>query len=483
MNVKIKEELTRIVGAKNVFTEKSQRMCYRFGNVTDCKLVPPDFLADYIIRVSTKEQVSKILKLANNYKIPVVVWGGGTDFSGANSPIKGGIVLDIKELKHVIVDDEEMYVTAGAGAVLSLVSEAAEKIGLFFPHEMVSQPSATVGGAIATNSFGFRSGKYGSIRNFIVGIEAVLPNGELIKTKPLPKTSTGYDLASLLTGSEGTLAVVTEATLKLFPKPETRKISQYFFWSFDDAYKKARKLHNKLTPDIFSIVEMDFLKYVESKKDVLIDIVKGEIPNDIDVSIENGIFPSILTIGFEGVDKIVQGKEEISLREIGKANLLEKGGYTKKLFSRHHEDFKDILDLLPDISLNKMTYTAFDFSIPTGKVLDFTKTITKVIDEFQNVYILGVEIYSSLSVIGIDILIPKKDFNYQEFSNKIYKEVLSIGGSISAVHGVGTRHLSHLAVDVGEEYIKFMSKIKKALDPQDILNPGKLGDINGVKNY
>jgi FAD/FMN-containing dehydrogenase len=214
MNENIKKELTRIVGEDNIFTKEIQRFCYRFGNVIDYRLEAPTFIPDCVVKPESAEQISSILILANKNEIPVVAWGGGTDFTGANSPIKGGIVLDMKNFDNVEVNEKENYITAGAGTTLINLTKEAEKKGLLFPHEIATQKTATIGGAIATNSFGYRSGRYRSIRNLILGIEAILPTGEIIKTKPLFKTSSGYDLVSILVGSEGTLGIFPDARRK-----------------------------------------------------------------------------------------------------------------------------------------------------------------------------------------------------------------------------------------------------------------------------
>lgn len=479
----IKKELIQIVGNKNVITNRTKRASYRYGNVLEYRLSKPEFLSDYIIKVMSTAQVSSVLKLANKYKIPVVPWGGGTDFSGANSPIRGGLVIDLKSLNKIRINKEEMYATAGAGSILLQISKEAEQQGLLFPHEITSQPSATIGGAVSTNSFGLRSGKYRSIKNLILGIEAVLPTGEIVKTKPLFKTSTGYDIISLMTGSEGTLGIITEIVLRLTPLPDVRKISSYLFWSFDEAFEFSNMVYKILEPDIFNLIELCFITDIELKSEYLQNLIITQTNKDLDLAVKKGSVPAILTVGFEGNKKIVSEKEKI-LQELAKDAIpLKEMNFYNRRFARYHEDFRDILELHPEMSLDEMTYSSLDFSLPVNKVLSFNKNVIKIISEFPEFFLLDFDIYSHPSVIGMDILFPKEGVkSYYELLTKIYDQVLKEGGSLSSVHGIGTRLLSKLKYDIGEENIKFMEKIKDSLDPNKILNPGKIGNFYGRFN-
>jgi glycolate oxidase len=475
----IKNELIRIVGSKNVFTEKTQRLCYRFGNVVEYRLNPPTFLPDFVVKPSSTRQISSILKLANKHRIPVVVWGGGTDFTGANSSIKGGIVIDMKGLNKIHINREEKWVTAGAGTPLLKITEEAEKKGFLFEHEIASQPSATLGGAIATNSFGYRSGKYRYIRNLILGIEAVLPTGEIIRTKPLFKTSIGYDLISLFVGSEGTLGIVTEATLRLSSKPESREVSSYLFSTFESALNAAKKLYEILTPDFFELFELSFMRYLNSDTDFLDELTEISLPEDF-ISIINAKnnYPAILTVGFEGMKDVVKVKKKLSKRLLGDSIKI-KDNYYKRRFIRYHEDFKNILNLVPNISLQNLTYASFDISLPVSKIMEINENVHEIAKEQSNIYLLDIDLYSSISVVGVDFLIPLDDpKTYLDLSKNIYAQALKFGGSISAIHGIGTRLLPYLEQDIGKEYKIAMNKIKSALDPSNILNPGKLGDGN-----
>ncbi|MHA2010148.1 MAG: FAD-binding oxidoreductase [Candidatus Hodarchaeales archaeon] len=511
----IKKDLIKILGRNNVFTEKSKRLCYRFGNVIQYRLEPPSFVADFVVQPFSTEQISSILKLANKYKVPVVPWGGGTDFTGANSPINGGIVLDMKNFDKVEVNKQEYTLTAGAGATLSKLSEEADKSDLLFPHEITTQQSATIGGAIATDSFGYRSGKYRSIRNLILGIQVILPTGEIIKTKPLFKTSTGYDLASLIIGSEGTLGIATEIDLRLFPKPESREFSTYLFNSFKVGFEAGERIWNSLSPDFFSLGELSFLKYSKNSeiffikssnskafqryikaryvKSSLSGIALGKILSIIpqtklsvkyvDNSITKKSCLSILTVGFEEDRKIVKRKKK-------KADViaLDCKGVKFSDESFYRDRFKSfaklkeiIIDHFPDQAQNFKLAT-FDLSLPTGQVVKMKNSLDQLLSKYRSIFILYSELYSSVSTLGFDIIFKEDDkTEYFKFLEDVYLKTTELGGSLSFAHGIGTRFLPYLIKDRGASQMMFMKKIKLALDPDNILNPGKLGDFNEVK--
>ncbi|MCG2718048.1 MAG: FAD-binding oxidoreductase [Nanoarchaeota archaeon] len=505
----LKAELEKIVGYENVFTVLSERLPYRYGNLIEYRIDPPEFLPDFITKPSSAKQISEILKLANMNRIPVVAWGGGTDFSGANSPIKGGIVIDMKSINNIDINREEQYARTGAGAILLEITKEAEKNGFLFPHEITTQPSATIGGAIATNSFGHRSGPYRSIRSLILGLEFVLPTGEIVRTKPLFRTSMGYDLISLLVGSEGTLAIITEATMKLIPEPESRGVSFHLFNSFEDGFKAAKEILSNGTPEFFDLVELSFLKYTDSGIEFLKKYMGSKFLSHylhskyIDESVYGTVFGNILskapptknlikylentinkkgclvilTVGFEGDKESVKSRTKI-VSKIAKSNgglKFEDKAFYEKRFTSYHEVFQDILPHLP-LSEN-YGGMSIDVSIPSTKVNEIKDKIHELVQKYKEIQLLDIDLYSSLSTLGIDLAVSlSKSKIHKKFFHELKNSVLSADGSLSFAHGVGTRLLPHIEDELTREHIQAMIKIKKAIDPNNILNPGKIGD-------
>lgn len=511
-NNTVLKELIKIVGPDKIFTEKTQRICYRFGNVLEHRLNPPSFLPDFVVKIKSVEEISSILKCANKYKVPVVAWGGGTDFVGANSPIKGGIVLDMKGLNKIQINKEENFVEAGAGTTLLRITEEAEKSGFLFPHEIISQPGATLGGSIATNSVGYRSGKYRYVRNLILGIEAVLPTGEIIRTKPLFKTSTGYDLVSLLVGSEGTLGIITKATLRLDPKPERREMLFYLFNSFEDGFSAAKEIHSKITPDMFNITELSFLKYscntikfldkyMDSKlmsrylhlryikKNNLGKILEkilssnpltGKAVRYLDNTIKGNNCITVLMIGIEGESRVVKSKKHVVntvAKSFGGLKFDNKSFYEKR-FVFYHEEGRDIIQNYTT-QIQDPIMATFDFSLPISNIKEMKGAIHEIIKRYNKIKMIDIVLHSSLSSMGVDLIISTlSKREYSHFFKELRHEVLKLNGSLSFAHGIGTKLLPYLEGDIGLEYINTMHKIKKALDPNNILNPGKIGDAS-----
>ncbi len=503
----IKKGLEAIVGINRVFDGLPERLAYRWGNVVEYRIKPPHFIADFVVQPKTTEEVSRIVKLANKHKTPIVPWGGGTDFTGANSPVKGGIVLDLKGINHIEVNAEEQYVKCGGGAVLVAISDIVDEAGYLFPHEITTQQSATIGGSIATNAYGIRSASYRSISNLLLGIEVVLPTGEIVRTRPHFKTSMGYGLPSLLIGSEGTLGVITEATLRIIPKPQSRKFIFFLFPSLSDGLNAAKQIASNLEPEFFDFAELSFLRYATDTNQYLKEIansingkrVRDEPVTSLKTFIERFMpsherkslyrilvktiakksgCPSILTIGFEGstfiVDEKIKLSKSIVSRTPGQVFIDET--YYEKRFSGFHDTFREAVEVLGS-SLEDKGGMTLDIAIPPTRIMEFQRGIHEVVKKHPEIDLLDFDIYSSMSTIGIDFLVPlKKSTIHNRFFKDVKKLILSLDGSLSFAHGIGMRLLPHVEEELDKSHLKTIKKIKKALDPNGTMNPGKLGD-------
>src|SRR5690606_27048754 len=225
-------ELQDIVGREDVSTRAADKETYYI----DCCWIPEVWhdrqstweltrpMADVIVHPADADEVSKVLKIANSYKIPVTVWGGGSGSQGGALPVFGGIILDTKRMDKIYeIDQNSMTVEVGTGIIMQNLEWELEQLGLSTMHDPASSRCATVGGFIAHRGTGVLSTKYGKMEDMIVNMEVVLPDGEIINTLPVPKTACGPDLNQIFIGSEGTLGVVTKVTLTIQPLPETRK--------------------------------------------------------------------------------------------------------------------------------------------------------------------------------------------------------------------------------------------------------------------
>ena len=510
INSQTVRQLEGIVGIGNVYTRLQERLPYRFGYVTEFRYKPPKFIADCVIKPKNTKEVAEVVKLANREKIPVTAWGGGTDFTGANSPIKGGIVLDMKSLNNVEVNTKEHYITAGGGAILLDLTNAAEKHNLLFPHELTTQPSATVGGCIATNSFGHRSGSYRSIKNLILSMEIVLPTGEIIKTKPMFRNAMGYDITTLMVGSEGTLGIITEATFRLLPQPETREFTFYLFDSLGSGFKAAEEIRGNISSEYFDLVELSLLKYSKTKVEFLKRYIKSKTVEDYLHSkyVESSLYGSIveriientpmtkqltkhlektmkgegyltiMTLGYEGPKEIVYKKVRIADNIAKKFEGLkfEDDEYYKKRFGGTLEHMQEMLIHVNESNLEKNALSTLDIGVPHNKIIEFIKAIHKLSKKYKSIQLLDIDVYSHSTALGIDFLVNlEKQKEYDMFMKEIKDKVTKFGGSLSFAHGVGIRFVKDMKTMYDQPYIEVMKKIKDSLDPNGILNPGKLG--------
>ena len=251
----IRTELEDIVGVENVSTKDSDRATYGvdyfwIGRMwVDHGLTPP--MPDIIVRPGCTEEVSKILKIANYYKIPVNIWGGGSGSQGGALPMAGGIMMDMKRMSHLIeIDEVSRTITAEAGMIFQQLEWYANERGYSCQHIPSCLTCGTIGGALGHRGIGIMSSKYGKIDDMCISMEVVLPNGDIINTLPVPKHAAGPDLNEIFIGSEGTLGVITKATFKLFEQPESRQHRAFLFPDMHSGYMAGRDIMQKVKPSI-----------------------------------------------------------------------------------------------------------------------------------------------------------------------------------------------------------------------------------------
>ncbi|MGH9878848.1 MAG: FAD-binding oxidoreductase, partial [Nitrososphaerales archaeon] len=211
------------------------------------RAIPPNFKPKKpiaVVRPRTESDVVKVVKFANKNRIPIVPYGGGTGLMGGAATVKRGIVMDLKELNHIEINKEDLTVTAGAGVIIKQLDSALRKHGLMFAHDPWSASYATVGGAICTNGVGYLAGKYGSMGEQVLGLRAVIADGSMLDVKPARKKSSGMDLKDLFIGSEGVFGIITSATLKVYPVPESQQVLAFQFKSLEKGYRAVTEMYS-----------------------------------------------------------------------------------------------------------------------------------------------------------------------------------------------------------------------------------------------
>ncbi len=404
-------------------------------------------------------EIAGILELANAELVPVTPRGAGTGLSGGAVPVYGGIVLSLEKMTRILeIDEENFCATAQAGAVLSKFCEEIDKHRLYYPL-YPGEMSATIGGNVATNAGGMRAVKYGVTRNFVMGLKAVLPSGEIISTGgKYVKSSTGYDLTQLLTGSEGTLAIISEVTLRLINPPGSREILLIPFNSLSEAIRCVPIiLKERILPVSIEFMEADILGLVKDYTGNEFPIpgypaylmLMIEVDNyDEFGSISERISEICLKNG--AVDTYVPGSER------AKRRLLE----TREKFypTLQHRGMLDLADVV----------------VPRSKIADFVEEVKQI----SRNYGIPVIAYGHagdgnvhLHPLGPNIA---SESVIQDLQSEIYQAGIKMGGTISGEHGIGADKRKYMPLAVSPESIDLMKRVKKAFDPNNILNPGKV---------
>ncbi|MFL6562495.1 MAG: FAD-binding protein, partial [Bacillus sp. (in: firmicutes)] len=257
----VKEKLISIVAKENFDDSQVERLVYSYDATPNFQSMP-----DAVISPRNTAEVSQILKVCNEHKVPIVPRGSGTNLCAGTCPTEGGIVMLFKHMNQILeIDEENLTITVQPGVItLDLINKVEEK-GLFYPPDPSSMKISTIGGNINENSGGLRGLKYGVTRDYVIALEVVLPNGDIIRTGgKLAKDVAGYDLTRLFVGSEGTLVVITEATLKLIPMPETKQTMLALYQDLSAAANSVSKIiANKIIPTTLEFLDQPTLKVVE----------------------------------------------------------------------------------------------------------------------------------------------------------------------------------------------------------------------------
>ncbi len=449
------KELEDIVGKDGVLASKEERICYSY----DAQL--SEAMPDVVVIPENAGQISKIMKLANRRKVKVVPRGSGTGLSGGSVPVNGGILLLLRKLDKIItIDRENLMGVAESGVVTARFCEAAEKVGLMYPPYPSSYKTSMLGGNIASNAGGVMGLKYGVTGDYVMGMEVVLPTGEIIKTGAnTVKSVSGYDLTGLLVGSEGTLCIVTEATLKLVPKPEFTQSLLVVFNDIESAAKSVSEIISAgIIPSALEIMDNATINAIE-------DFKKIGMPKTAD---------AVLLIEADGIKEAVE-KDAARISDICE-KLNAESIKTAKTISESKELWEARTSALPALARIKPTTMLEDVTVPRGCVPEMITYIQQIAKKYD--IMIGTFGHIGDGNLHPTILTDKRDREEMERVEKaieeIFKTAIELGGTVSGEHGVGLTKSRFLKMEKGKEGIEVMRAIKNALDPNNILNPGKI---------
>lgn len=457
MDREVIAKLRKIVGDENVLVSDEINEKY----ACDESLTVKHCLPAVVVKPESAEEIASILRLANEKLIPVTPRGGGTGLCGGCVASSKGILLSLEKMNRILEIDEENHVAVvEAGVVLSDLYKAVEAHGLCYPI-YPGEESATVGGNVATNAGGMMAVKYGVTRHFVLGLEAVLPTGEIIEVGgKYVKASTGYDLAQLIIGSEGTLAVVTKVILKLIPRPKARMTLFVAFKALRDGVKAVPSiLRSGRTPLIIEFIDKFGLDGMENYTGIKVPISE-RMRNEAE---------AFLLIVLEG-----ESQEEVYKDAELVGDVCMKNGAIDVLVPSTERAGRDLLELR-----EKSFYAArdagatylVDVVVPRSEIPKFMEQVKETSAKYGTV-ITGAG-HAGDGNIHLAIIEPDLD-KLSSIIKEIYLAGKALGGTISAEHGIGLEKRGLFLELEDKAKIELMKRIKKAFDPNNILNPGKI---------
>lgn len=449
------KKLRDIVGASNLSEERQDLLCYSY-DATQMEFIP-----DVVIYPADSREISAVLRLANADGVPVFPRGAGSGFSGGSLPRGGGIVLVTTRMDRILrIDTDNLIAVVEPGVVTGDLQDAVEKLGLFYPPDPASLRFSTMGGNVAECAGGPRAVKYGVTRDYVLGLEVVLPTGDIITTGgETVKGVVGYDLTRLMCGCEGTLGIITSITVRLIPLPESRKTMLAIFDSIDGAAAAvAAVIRGRIVPATLEFMDHAALKCVEREFSLGIPEAAR----------------AVLIIELDGERELLE-KQAARIREVIRPlGLLEfraaaDDAEAEELWKARRLISPALRKVNPD-KINE------DIVVPRSRVPD----IIRRIDEIRTKY--GIPIINfghagdgNIHVnIMIDRSVPGESEKAEGAVREIFRETLALGGTMSGEHGVGLSKAPYLSMELTPAQIRAMKAIKKALDPNNILNPGKI---------
>ena len=451
--IDIVKMLEDIVGPEFVITSREQMESYLVDE-TSIPVRPTPSTHCILVKPSDTTQISAIMKLANEYRIAVYPRGGGTGLVGGAIPTKDGIVISMERMDKILIDKENLMAEAEAGATLGKLLKTADEADLSFPPHPGDE-GAQIGGLIVCNAGGARAVKHGVMRNFVKGLEVVLPAGEVLKLGgKLLKDNMGYSLMHLIIGSEGTLAIVTKAFIKLTPKAERTLTLLLPFNTRHEALKCVPKILNA------GIIPLA-LEYVERELMELSAEHLGE-----KWTVDGKVFLIAILAGSE--NEVFTDAERMS------TIASENSGLEPSIAERRDEQ-ESILKIRSNIytALKPQYGDILDTTVPPSKI----GNLAEIIDAVSEKYSAYIPVYGHAADGNVHSHVMKKDLEkYDKIKEEIYKASIELGGVITGEHGIGKIRVKELHKFLPAKQIELMRQIKKAFDPNNILNPSTVLD-------
>lgn len=455
---KLIKDLQKTLSAENVLSTTEERYAYA-QDATNSRQIKN--LPDAVVFVETVEQVKDVVKLANKYKTPIICRGAGTNVVGACRTDHGGIVLNFSKMNKILeLSRENMTATVQPGVIVGDLQKEAEKIGLFYPPDPSNLKVSTIGGSIAQASGGAKTFKYGTTKDYVIDLKVVTATGELLRTgSSTIKNATGYNLNSLFIGSEGTLGIVVEATMKLIPQPESKKVLMAYFDTVEDSvYAVNSIIEQRIYPATIDFMDKNAIQTVEK-------FYPAGLLCDKEAA---------LVIEIDGFETTMNYQQNIivSVLENCKASAIQ--------YSTNEEEYERIWTArrssMGACAKMKPNVTTDDVIVPRKNLAALVKGINEICKKYDlTVCMVGhVGDGSVHPQIPIDYRDEEEYRRFKLAKSEIYDLTAKLDGILSGEHGIGAEKREYIHKVINGVALDYMRKIKKTFDPDNILNPYKI---------
>ena len=449
-------ELARLLGPENVLTSKEDLIPYSFDGTAALRQIP-----GCVVFAKTPEQAAGVLRLANRDRTPVVTRGSGTGLSGGSLPVPDCIVLCLAKMDRILeLDQANLTLLAEAGAVTQSISDCAQAADLFYPPDPGSMKISTIGGNVAENSGGLRGLKYGITRNYVMGLEIVLPNGELMWTgNKCVKDVAGYSLKDLFIGSEGTLGVITKVLLKLLPRPQAKKTLVATYARMDQAAQTVSDIiAARIVPCTLEFLDRTTIHCVE-------DFARVGLPLDCEALLlmETDGHPAAVAEEAAQMERIARARDALQVR------VAKDDAEAARLATARRSAFSALARVAPTTILE-------DATVPRSELAGMIRFVAGVAKKYQ----LRIGTFGHMGDGNLHPTFLTDERNHDEMHRveqafkEIFDEAIRLGGTITGEHGVGVAKKSFLPKFAGEAQMRVMRELRRVLDPNAILNPGKM---------
>jgi glycolate oxidase len=455
--VSLREAFRAIVGDEWVRTDDAARDTY--GQDALRKIHRPDV----VVVPADTQQIAAIARLCHETRTPLVPRGGGTGYTGGAVPVRGGVVVSLERLNRILeIDEGNLLAVVEPNVITGDLQDAVEQVGLFYPPDPASLRQSVIGGNVAENAGGPRAFKYGVTKQYVLGLEAVLPTGEVIRTGgKTVKNVVGYDLTHLLVGSEGTLAILTKIILRLVPKPPVQATLRATFGSVRQAVDAVSRLvRARVIPAALELVDGESL-------DAVARYLGGR-------SLAPGGTAALLLIEVDGLLELVAGEADRVERACRDA------GATELVRARDEAERQELWRVRRELSMSLRTISPIkhnhDVVVPKARVPD----LFALVGDLKARFGLRIPCFGHVGDGNIHVNImgtpgdASEPARIKDAELELFKGVVALEGSISGEHGIGFMKAPFLGLELTPETIALMKRVKQTFDPRGILNPGKI---------